>query len=104
MHPGGIGGASRSARRRESCAWHGGGNWAHVVKTIDLEQLAIVTGGMRLDPNEVAQIEDRRGMSYRQSRRQRQPLPPPLQRPPREPGDLASQAGIDDIGRHRRRR
>jgi hypothetical protein len=49
-------------------------------------------------------IEDRRHLTPWQSMHVRSPLPPPIKLPPRFPGDLPSQAGIDDIGKHLRRR
>jgi hypothetical protein len=74
------------------------------AETIDLCDLADVHGGMRWEdlppsPN----VDDRRGQTRAESMRPRPPVPPspPV---PRFPGDLPSQAGVDDIGRLGRRR
>jgi hypothetical protein len=75
------------------------------MKTIDLDALKEVCGGMRwedLRPSE--NVEDRRHLSPRDSMRVRSPIPPPLPQVPRFPGDLPSQAGIDDIKIPKRRR
>ena len=75
------------------------------MKTIDLEQLASVTGGMKWEdfrPSE--NVEDRRGLTPRQSMRVKSPPAPALPPLVRQPGDLSSQAGLDDIktrARHR---
>jgi len=79
------------------------------MKYLTAEQLAAVHGGMRLDgmrPSE--NIEDRRGMTRRESMRARGTPAAPLPPLHRTPGDLSSQAGLDDIAgfarRNRRRR
>lgn len=74
------------------------------VKTLALDTLAGIHGGMRwedLPPS--TNVEDRRGLSPRESMRVRSPAVPPMRPEPRTPGDLPSQLGIDDIGRRRRR-
>jgi len=75
------------------------------MKHIPIEELAAVHGGFKwqdLRPSE--NVEDRRGMTPRESTRAPSPAAPPLPQVPRSPGDLPSQLGIDDIGRHGRRR
>jgi len=78
------------------------------MKTINIDALVTVAGGMRwedLPPSE--NVEDRRGMSRRESMRQRSPVLPPPVVGPRTPGDLPSQIGLDDLealGRKLRRR
>jgi hypothetical protein len=76
------------------------------MQPIDIDKLARVCGGMRLDPTEVDPIDDRRGMSYRESVRRARHAPPPAPLPPlqRHPGDLPHQAGLDDIRSASRRR
>ena len=77
------------------------------LEAISPADLASASGGMRwedLPPS--SNVEDRRGWT-RQQHNQVKPqyLPPPPQ-PPRTPGDLPSQAGLDDLiamGRRRRR-
>jgi len=72
------------------------------MKTIKLDELATVTGGMKWEdfrPSE--NVEDRRGLSPRESMRVRSPAPAPLPPIVRTPGDLSSQAGVDDIKRRR---
>ena len=75
--------------------------------SIDLNELSTVHGGMRWEdfrPSE--NVEDRRHLSPRESMRIRPQIPPPLPPLERTPGDLSSQAGLDDIpnlGRRRRR-
>ena len=67
---------------------------------LDLIDLAAVTGGMNTDgfrPSE--NIEDRRGMSLDDSMRAPSPQVEPLPPLVRTPGDLSSQAGLDDIGK-----
>jgi hypothetical protein len=78
-----------------------------VCERLDLDQLARVTGGMRLDDLPMStNIEDRRGLSRRESMRVRSRPAPPLPPLHRTPGDLPSQLGLDDIHvphrRHRR--
>ena len=73
--------------------------------TIDLAALATVHGGMKWEqfrPSE--NVEDRRHLSRRESMRIRPQVAPPLPPLQRSPGDLPSQAGLDDIGRLPRRR
>jgi hypothetical protein len=67
---------------------------------LDLTDLAGVNAGMNIDgwrPSE--NIEDRRGLTPEQSMNvpvpRAEPLPPLI----RTPGDLSSQAGLDDIGK-----
>ena len=72
---------------------------------IDLAALANVHGGMKWEqfrPSE--NVEDRRHLSRRESMRVPVRIPPPLPPLQRSPGDLPSQAGLDDIGPPRRRR
>ncbi|MBA3503106.1 MAG: neutral zinc metallopeptidase [Myxococcota bacterium] len=72
---------------------------------IDDALLVGVSGGMRWEdfrPSE--NVEDRRHLSPRESMRIRPAPVAPLPQAPRTPGDLPSQAGIDDIARHGRRR
>jgi hypothetical protein len=74
---------------------------------LGLASLAGVHGGMRWDDLPPStNVEDRRGLSLRESMRVRSPAAPRIQPEPRYPGDLPSQLGIDAIGRHpgRRRR
>ena len=74
------------------------------MKPIEPIDLANVLGGINLDNLPASDnIEDRRGLSRRDSLRPRPlaPVQPPL---PHTPGDLASQAGLDDIRITRRRR
>jgi hypothetical protein len=68
------------------------------MKTIDLETLVTVNGGMRWeDFPESANVEDRRGLTPRQSMRVKSPPAPPLPPLVRTPNDLSHQAGLDDI-------
>ena len=53
------------------------------------------TTGFRRSRN----IEDRRGKPLADSLREEPPPPPPLPPLIRHPGDLSSQAGLDDIGK-----
>ena len=67
---------------------------------LDLTDLAVVNGGMNTDgwrPSE--NIEDRRGMTLEESMNAPTPKVEPLPPLVRTPGDLSSQAGLDDIGR-----
>jgi hypothetical protein len=75
------------------------------MNPIDTEDLEGVCGGMQWEhmrPSE--NIEDRRHLSPRDSMRVRTPPAAPLPPLVRTPGDLSSQAGLDDIGRHTGRR
>lgn len=64
-----------------------------------------VHGGMRLEGMRQSEnVEDRRGLSRRESMRVRPARVPPLVLPPRHPGDLASQAGLDDMDKLFRKR
>jgi hypothetical protein len=68
------------------------------ITEIDPSAIAGVCGGMNLDnvplsPN----VEDRRGMSLEDSLRAPTRPGPPLPPLIRRPGDLSSQAGLDDI-------
>jgi hypothetical protein len=75
------------------------------MKTIDLDSLAAVTGGMKWeDFPESTNVEDRRGLSPRESMRVKSPPAPPLPPLVRTPNDLSHQAGLDDIQVPRRRR
>jgi hypothetical protein len=68
------------------------------MKTIDVDTLATVTGGMKWEdfrPSE--NVEDRRGLSPRESMRVRSRPAPPLPPLTRTPDDLPHQAGLDDI-------
>lgn len=72
---------------------------------LDLDTLAGVHGGMRwegMPPS--TNVEDRRGMSHRESMSVHSPAAPRIRPEPRYPGDLPSQLGIDDMGRHTGRR
>jgi hypothetical protein len=74
-----------------------------VAAPLSLAELAAVCGGMKWEdfrPSE--NVEDRRGLSPRESMRVRPQMPPPLPPLQRTPGDLSSQAGLDDIKRRRR--
>ena len=65
---------------------------------IEAGALAAVSGGMNLDNVPRSQnIEDRRGMSLQDSLRAPTLPSPPLPPLVRTPGDLSSQAGLDDI-------
>ena len=75
------------------------------MKTIDVEQLTQVSGGMRWEdfrPSE--NVEDRRGMTPYQSMHVKSPPAPPLPPLQRTPNDLPHQAGLDDIKIPTRRR
>jgi bacteriocin-like protein len=72
---------------------------------ITIHDLATISGGMRWEHMRPStNIEDRRHLSPRESMRVRTPPAAPIAPVPRTPGDLPSQAGIDDIGRHSGRR
>jgi hypothetical protein len=65
---------------------------------LDRADLAAVRGGMKTDGfRRSNNIEDRRGMSPADSLRAETPAVAPLPPLTRTPGDLASQAGLDDI-------
>ena len=75
-----------------------------VMKTIDDEVLASVSGGMRWqDFRESTNVEDRRGMTPWQSMHVKSPPAAPLLPLHRTPNDLSHQAGLDDIKIPRRR-
>lgn len=65
---------------------------------LDLDQLASVSGGMKWeDMRPSTNVEDRRGWTAAQNRRVPiESFPPPVLGP-RTPGDLPSQAGLDDM-------
>ena len=68
---------------------------------IDLTDLAGVNAGMNTDgfrPSD--NVEDRRGTSLRDSLNVPLPRAEPLPPLVRTPGDLSSQAGLDDIGKN----
>ena len=68
---------------------------------LDLTDLASVNGGMNTDGwRQSENIEDRRGMSLEDSMKVDWPKPDPLPPLVRTPGDLPSQAGLDDIGKN----
>ena len=72
------------------------------MTNIDLDDLATVTGGMKWEQFPAStNVEDRRGLSPRESMRVKSPPAPPLPPLVRTPGDLSSQAGLDDIGKRR---
>jgi hypothetical protein len=76
---------------------------------LTVEELAAVTGGMRLDDlPESPHVEDRRGWSRRRSMNARSAIYPEPKPGPRFEGDLPSQLGLDDLiamgHRSRRRR
>lgn len=77
------------------------------MEDIENDLLAGVHGGMRWEHMRPStNIEDRRHMSPRESMRARSPAAEPLPPLQRSPGDLSSQAGLDDLnamGRRRRR-
>jgi hypothetical protein len=69
---------------------------------LDPADLGAVHGGMRTDDLPLSEnIEDRRDMTLEESQRVEWPQPPPTPPLIRTPGDLPSQLGIDDIGKHR---
>ena len=74
------------------------------MKSIDVDQLATVCGGMKWEQfRPSTNIEDRRGMSRYESMHAKSPPAPPLPRLVRTPGDLSSQAGLDDLSSLSRR-
>jgi len=67
----------------------------------DLTDLASVNGGMNTEGwRQSENIEYRRGMSLEDSMKVAWPQPEPLPPLVRTPGDLPSQAGLDDIGKN----
>ena len=75
------------------------------MKDLDRSALAHVTGGMNIDQFPRSEnVEDRRGMSAKDSMRAKSPAVAPLPPLVRTPGDLSSQAGLDNINVGRRRR
>jgi hypothetical protein len=70
---------------------------------IQLDDLCCVRGGMKFGEGDrmSTNVEDRRGMSAQESLSVPSPKAPPIKLPPRYPGDLPSQLGIDSIGKHR---
>jgi hypothetical protein len=77
------------------------------LQQIDHEQLSRISGGMRWEDFPPSQnVEDRRNWTPQQHRQVRPQYLPPPQVGPRTPGDLPSQAGLDDLiamGQRRRR-
>ncbi|MBV8761481.1 MAG: bacteriocin [Deltaproteobacteria bacterium] len=74
------------------------------MKTLNDQDLATISGGMRLDDLPESQnIEDRRGMTPYQSMHVKSPPAAPLPPLQRTPNDLSHQAGLDDIKIPRRR-
>ena len=68
------------------------------ITQLDPFDLATVRGGMNLDSlPESTNVDDRRGMTRYQSMHVKTPPPQPLPPLVRTPGDLPSQAGVDDI-------
>ena len=68
------------------------------MQTLDLDELAHVCGGMNLEGMpESTNVEDRRGLTRKQSMAIKPTLAPPLPPLVRTPGDLPSQLGLDDI-------
>jgi hypothetical protein len=73
---------------------------ARAMINIEIDPSAVdgVCGGMKLDHMRRSEnIEDRRGMSVEDSLRVPTRPSPPLPPLVRTPGDLSSQAGLDDI-------
>ena len=68
---------------------------------IKIDELRCVRGGMKYSNIDrmSTHVEDRRGMTPRESLSVRSPKAPPIVQPPRYPGDLPSQLGIDHIGK-----
>jgi hypothetical protein len=74
------------------------------MKYIDNSALAHVTGGMSTEGFPIStNVEDRRGMSVKERMRVKSPAVAPLPPLVRAPGDLSSQAGLDNIIVRRRR-
>ena len=69
-----------------------------MLTPVDRLDHATVRGGMNLDGVPAStDIDDRRGLTPSQSLHAKSPPAPPLPPLVRTPGDLASQAGLDDI-------
>jgi hypothetical protein len=70
---------------------------------IHIDDLHRVCGGMKYSNTDrmSTNVEDRRGMTREQSLSVPSPKAPPIVQPPRYPGDLPSQLGIDSIGNKR---
>ncbi|HZJ66974.1 MAG TPA: hypothetical protein VFD36_25890 [Kofleriaceae bacterium] len=67
---------------------------------LDPTDLAVVNGGMNTDGwRRSDNVEDRTGWTLEQSMNAPTPKVDPLPPLVRTPGDLSSQAGLDDIGR-----
>ena len=65
-----------------------------------IDDLAAVTGGMKWqDFRPSTNIEDRRGLTPRESMRVQSSPAPPLPPLVRTPNDLSHQLGLDDIGK-----
>lgn len=70
------------------------------MKTIDIDDLAAVSGGMKWqDFRPSTNIEDRRGLTPSESMRVKSPPAPSLPPLVRTPNDLSHQLGLDDIGK-----
>ena len=68
------------------------------MTNLDPNALAAVCGGMNIDGfRRSTNVEDRRGMTLQQSRHVKSPPAAPIPPLVRHPGDLSSQAGLDDI-------
>jgi hypothetical protein len=73
------------------------------MTSIDLDDLATVTGGMQWEQfRPSTNVEDRRGLTPRESMRVKSPPAPRIPPLVRTPGDLSSQAGLDDIAKRHR--
>ena len=79
---------------------------ADEVPTVPQRLLTTVSGGMRWEDLPPSQnVEDRRGWTRQQHDQVKPTYQPPTPLGPRTPGDLPSQAGLDDLialGRRRR--
>lgn len=68
------------------------------VRALEQAFLETVCGGMRWEDMRPSEnIEDRRGLSRRESMRVKSPPAPPLPPLVRHPNDLPHQLGLDDI-------